>query len=120
MDTHFIDTSLLLTVCFVSGERKPLQISKFNLLNMDTPLVRTLPSVGNLLKPLPTCSGIAGTLKIFLKDINYQWITQNTTLNKPIAFSHLICLGLIDNIFPIYYYIVSPFPYRQTIYSNVK
>ena len=82
MDTHFIDTSLLLTVCFVSGERKPLQISKFNLLNMDTPLVRTLPSVGNLLKPLPTCSGIAGTLKIFLKDI-YQWITQNTTLNKP-------------------------------------
>ena len=33
----------------------------------------------------------------FLKAI-YQWITQNTTLNKPIAFSPLICLGLIDNI----------------------
>ena len=32
MDTHFIDTSLLLTAGFVSGERKPLQISKFNLL----------------------------------------------------------------------------------------
>ena len=28
----------------------------------------------------------------------YQWITQNTTLNKSIAFSPLICLGLIDNI----------------------
>lgn len=33
----------------------------------------------------------------FWKDI-YQWITQNTTLNKSIAFSPLICLGLIDNI----------------------
>ena len=29
---------------------------------------------------------------------HHQWITQNTTLNKPIAFSPLICLGLIDNI----------------------
>ena len=35
--------------------------------------------------------------KKFWKDIN-QWITQNTTLNKPITFSPLICLGLIDNI----------------------
>ena len=33
----------------------------------------------------------------FWKDI-CQWITQNTTLNKSIAFSPLICLGLIDNI----------------------
>ena len=33
----------------------------------------------------------------FWKEI-YQWITQNTTLNKPIAFSPLICLGLTDNI----------------------
>ena len=33
----------------------------------------------------------------FWKDIS-QWITQNTTLNKSIAFSALICLGLIDNI----------------------
>ena len=33
----------------------------------------------------------------FWKDI-YQWITQNTTLNKSIAFSPLICLGLTDNI----------------------
>ena len=31
------------------------------------------------------------------KDI-CQWITQNTTLNKSIAFSPVICLGLIDNI----------------------
>ena len=34
------------------------------------------------------------TKKIW-KDI-YQWITQNTTLNKSITFSPLICLGLID------------------------
>ena len=35
--------------------------------------------------------------KKFWKDI-YQWITQNTALNKSIAFSPLICLGIIDNI----------------------
>ena len=33
----------------------------------------------------------------FWKDI-YQWITQNTNWNKPVAFSLLIYLGLIDNI----------------------
>ena len=36
-----MDTSLLWTVCFVLVERKPF-FSKFNLLNMDTPSMRTL------------------------------------------------------------------------------
>ena len=35
--------------------------------------------------------------KKFWKDI-YQWITQNTTWNKPIAFSLIFYLGLTDNI----------------------
>ena len=39
----FTDTSLLWTVCYVPGERKPFHFSKFNPLNMDTPLKWTLP-----------------------------------------------------------------------------
>ena len=37
-----MDTSLLRTVCFVPGEKSPYIFSKFNPLNMDTPLIRTL------------------------------------------------------------------------------
>ena len=54
-------------------------------------------SAGNLLKPWPTCSGIAGTLKNSGKTFINE-ITQNTTWNKPVAFSLPIYLGLIDNI----------------------
>ena len=39
----FTDISLLRTVCFVPGKRKPFHFSKFNPLNMDTPLKWTLP-----------------------------------------------------------------------------
>jgi len=52
-------------------------------------------SAGNLMKPLPTCSGTAGTLKIleFWKDI-YQWRTQNTTLSASYLTCHLcMCTG---------------------------
>ena len=42
------DTRLILTGCFVPGERKPSYFSKFRPVNTDTPLIRTLsmaPSV---------------------------------------------------------------------------
>ena len=37
-----MDTSLLRTVCFVPDEKSPYIFSKFNPLNTDTPLIRTL------------------------------------------------------------------------------
>ena len=45
------DTRLILTGCFVPGERKPSYFSKFRPVNTDTPLIRTLsmaPSVSVL------------------------------------------------------------------------
>ena len=50
----------------------------------------------------------------FWKDI-YQWITQNTILNKSIAFSSLICLGLIDNISDLLLHHLFVLPPKKTL-----
>ena len=41
MSNPALGTSLLWTVCFVPGEENPDIFSKFNWLNMDTPLKQT-------------------------------------------------------------------------------
>ena len=63
---------------------------KIGLKNKQSPVL----SAGNLLKPLPTCSGIEGTFKNSGRHLSMD--NSKHYLKQTHCFSPITCLGLID------------------------